>query len=89
MTYMTVRIHVELCNNVLSCSTKGLSLIVIIFKIPRSMLGGGGQWSPYAYIMFDYDALHFHMGSVKSTFSKYSFGREGGVTKRVLCVCFL
>ena len=53
------------------------------------MRGGGGQWSPYAYIMFDYDALHFHMGSVKSTFSKYSFGREGGVTKRVLCVCFL
>ena len=55
------------------------------------MLGGGGQWSPYAYIMFDYDALHFHMGSVKSTFSKYSFGREGGGHKKsALCsVCFL
>ena len=28
----------------------------------------------------DYDALHFHtsMRSLKATFSKYSFGREGG-----------
>ena len=73
----------------MSCSTKGSSLIVIIFKIPHGVCwGGGGQWSRYAYKMFDYDALHFHTGSVKSTFSKYSFGREG-VTKRVLCVCFL
>ena len=73
----------------MSCSTKGSSLIVIIFKIPHGVCwGGGGQWSPYAYIMFDYDALHFHMGSVKSTQSTLLVGREG-VTKRVLCVCFL
>ena len=54
------------------------------------MLGGGGSiWSPYAYIMFDYDALHFHMGSVKS-FSKYSFGREGGGHKKsALCMLFI
>ena len=57
--------------------------------MPGGGLPGGGQWSPYAYKMFDYDALYFHTGSVKSTFSKYSFGREGGVTKRVLCVRFL
>ena len=51
---------------------------------------GGGQWSPYAYIMFDYDALHFHTGSVKSTFSKYSFGREGGGHKKsALCTLFI
>ena len=25
-----------------------------------------------------FDALHFHTCSPKSTFSKYSFGREGG-----------
>ena len=29
-------------------------------------MGGGGQWSQYAYKMFDYDALHFHTLSVKS-----------------------
>ena len=54
------------------------------------MLGGGGQWSLYAYKMFDYDALHFHTGSVKSTFSKYSFGREGGGHKNsALCTVFI
>ena len=75
----------------MSCSTKGSSLIVIIFKIPHGVCwGGGGQWSPYAYIMFDYDALHFHMGTVKSTFSKYSFGREGGGHKKsALCTLFI
>ena len=52
--------------------------------------GEGGQWSPYAYKMFDYDALHFHTGSVKSTFSKYSFGREGGGhRKSALCTLFI
>ena len=38
----------------------------------------------------DYDALHFHTGSLKSTFSKYSFGRSRErVTNKnnVLCVC--
>ena len=40
--------------------------------------------------MFDYDALHFHMGLVKSTFSKYSFGREGGGHKKsALCMLFI
>ena len=74
----------------MSCSTKGSSLIVIIFKIPHGVCWGGGQWSPYAYIMFDYDALHFHMGTVKSTFSKYSFGREGGGHKKsALCTLFI
>ncbi len=75
----------------MSCSTKGSSLIGIIFKIPHSMLGGGGgQCSPYAYKMFDYDALHFHTGSVKSTFSKYSFCREGGGHKKsALCTLFI
>ena len=74
----------------MSCSTKASSLIVIIFKIPHGVCWGGGQWSPYAYIMFDYDALHFHMGSVKSTFSKYSLGREGGGHKKsALCTLFI
>ena len=44
--------------------------------------GGGGQWPPYAFLNVDYDALHFHTGSVKSTFSKYSFVREGGGHKK-------
>ena len=40
--------------------------------------------------MFDYDALHFHTGSVKSTFSKYYFGREGGGHKKsALCTLFI
>ena len=40
--------------------------------------------------MFDYDALHFHTGSIKSTFSKYSFGREGeGHKKSALCTLFI
>ena len=40
--------------------------------------------------MFDYDALHFDTGSVKSTFSKYSFGREGGGHKKsALCMLFI
>ena len=75
----------------MSCSTKGSSLIVIIFKIPHGVCGGGGgQWSPYAYKMFDYDALHFHTGSVKSTFSNNSFGREGGGHKKsALCMLFI
>ena len=75
----------------MSCSTKGSSLIVIIFKIPHGVCwGGGGQWSQYAYKLFDYDALHFHTGSVKSTFSKYSFGREGGGHKKIaLCTLFI
>ena len=30
----------------------------------------------------DYDALHFHAGSLKSAFSKYSFGKEGGGHKK-------
>ena len=75
----------------MSCSTKGVVQIVIIFKIPHGVCRGGGrQWSPYAYKMFDYDALHFHTGSVKSTFSKYSFGREGGGHKKsALCTLFI
>ena len=77
-------------------SGKGSSRIVIIFKRVHRVrweggkpyLRGGGQWPPYAFKNVDYDALHFYTGSVKSTFSKYYFGREGGVTKRVLCVRF-
>ena len=72
----------------MSCSTKGSSIIVIIFK--NTTVGGGGQWSQYAYKMFDYDALHFHTLSVKSTFAKYSFGREGGGHKKsALCTLFI
>ena len=71
----------------MSCSTKGSSLIVIIFKIPHRVCweGGGSMVT-----VFDYDALHLHTGSVKSTFSKYSFGREGGGHKKsALCTLFI
>ena len=73
----------------MSCSTNGSFLIVIIFKIPHGVCWrGGGQWSPTlikCLIM-----LHFHTGSVKSTFSKYYFGREGGGHKRsALCTLFI
>ena len=44
--------------------------------------GGGGQWPLYASLNVDYDALHFLRGLVKSTFSKYSFVREGEVTQK-------
>ena len=37
----------------------------------------------------DYDALHFHIGSVKSTFSRYSFGREGGGSQKKSTLCTL
>ena len=33
-----------------------------------------------------YGELCFSEGASKSTFSMYYFGREGGVTKRLLCV---
>ena len=47
------------------------------------MLGGRGQWAAYVYKKkIYYDALHFHIGSLKLTFSKYSFGREGGGHKK-------
>ena len=62
----------------------------MMFKIPHGVGGGGGSMVTYAYNMFDYDALHFHTGSVKSTFSKYSFGREGGGHKKsALCTLFI
>ena len=74
----------------MSCSTKGSSRMVIIFKRVHSTLGGGDQWSPHAYKKVDYDALHFHTGLVKSTLSKYSFGREGGGHKNsALCTLFI
>ena len=38
----------------------------------------------------DYDALPFHTGVVKkSTFSKYSFGREGVTKKNTLCALLI
>ena len=89
MTYMTVRIHENFVR--ISCSTKGSSRKCChhFQKSAQSMLGGGGQWSPYGYTNFDYDALHFHR-SVKSTFSKYSFVREGGGHKTIaLCTLFI
>ena len=54
--------------------------------------GGGGQWPPYAFKNVDYDALHFHTGSLKINIInifKVLF-REGGrgSQKRVLCVRF-
>ena len=53
------------------------------------MLGGGSMVTVRLY-MFDYDALDFHMGPVKSTFSKYSSGREGGGHKKsALCMLFI
>ena len=56
-------------------------------KSTQSTLGGGGQWPQNAFQ--NYDALPFHTGSLKSTSSKYSFGRRGS-QKRVglLCVRF-
>ena len=59
-------------------------------KSTQSTLGGGrGSMATVRFLNVDYDALHFHTGSVKSTFSKYSFVREGGGHKtRVLCVRF-
>ena len=35
--------------------------------------GGGGQWSPYAFLNDDYDALHFHTGSLKINIFKVVF----------------
>ena len=68
-------------------------------KSTQSTLGGGGGGERRGGGVnvqctflnnVDYDALHFHTGSLqKSTFSECSFGMEG-VTKRVglLCVRF-
>ena len=54
-----------------------------------NLLEGRGQWPLYAFKNVDYDALHFHTGSVKSTFSKYSFGREGGRGSQKSTMCTL
>ena len=63
---------------------------VIFTRVHRVHWGGGVQWPLYAFKNVDYDALHFHTGSVKSTFSKYSFGREGEVTKNnTLCTLLI
>ena len=67
---------------------KGSSRIVIIFKRVHKLRWGGDQWPPYAFLNVDYDALHFHTGSVKSTFSKLLFCEGGRHKKRVLCVRF-
>ena len=42
------------------------------------------------FLNVDYDALHFHTGTLKkSTSSKYSFVRKGGGSQqRILCVRF-
>ena len=62
---------------------KGSSIIVIIFIRVHRVRWGEEQMG--AFLNVDYDALHFHTGSLKSTFSKYSFGREeGSYKKRVL-----
>ena len=50
----------------------------------------GGQGLLYAFEKCVYDALRFSEGASKSTFSKYSFGMEGGGSqKRNLRVCTL
>ena len=43
-------------------------------------MGGGGQWPPYTFLNVDYDALHFHTGSLKINIfqSMLLGGREGG-----------
>ena len=49
-----------------------------------SKKGGGTDRQTKGHCSFIVnDALYFQTGSVNSTFSQYSFGREG-VTKRVL-----
>ena len=44
--------------------------------------GGRGSMAAIHFLMLIYDALHFHMWSLKSTFSMYYFGRKEGVTKK-------
>ena len=41
------------------------------------MLGGRGQEQMYFFKNVDYGALPFHTRSLKSSFLKYYFGREG------------
>ena len=56
------------------------------------MLGGGCQWPRYAFKNVDYDALHFHTGSLIINIFKEHFwegGREGVTKKSTLCTLFI
>ena len=53
------------------------------------MLEGGGKWALYAF-KNDYDALHFHMGSLKiNIFKVLLIGREGVTKKSTLCTLLI
>ena len=68
---------------------RGSSKIVIIFKIVHRVRWGGGVNGRTTLLKnVDYDALHMHTGSLKITFSKYSFGMEGGGHKKEYCLQF-
>ena len=51
-------------------------------------MGGGGNGGRTLFKNVDCDAVHFHTGSLKSNFSKYSFGRAERGHKRESCVRF-
>ena len=55
----------------------------------QSTLGGGGKWPRTLFLNVDYDALHFHTGSLKINIFKVLFW-EGGVTKKsTLCTLLI
>ena len=49
--------------------------------------GGGGQWPPYALLNVNYDALHFHTGSLKIDIFEVLFW-EGVIKKEYSAYAF-
>ena len=59
-------------------------------KSTQSTLWGEGQWPLYAFFNVDYDALHFHTGSLKINIFKVIFWEGGrGSQKSTLCMLFI
>ena len=52
------------------CHRSVLGVVRNCHHFHKSTLGGGGQWRLYAFqnVDYEYDALHFHTGSLESTF---------------------
>ena len=49
-----------------------------------------GQWSLYAFLNVDYEALHMHTGSLKINIFKVLLGgRKGVTTKSTLCTLLI
>ena len=47
--------------------------MIIFTRVHRVRWGGGGEWMRYAFKNVDYDALHFHTGSLKINIFKVHF----------------